>query len=333
MVITKEKSLILKGVAINFMILLHLFAFPERIESEKIEKIFDIFGYGLEYYIGQFSSICVGIYLLLSGYGLNKKYENKKIELKEILKRIINFYKEYWKIFIIFISLGYYLKVYNFNYKIFILNFFSISNSYNGEWWFIKYYILFILTFYFINKYSIKRIMLYSFFLFIFHFTSVFYKIEGIEVIYRYCYWQFYFILGIELSKSKYELKVENNTIIKTLIMVLFLGYSIIIYIDKYEILFQPLVTLIFVVLFIKLDLNSIIKKYLELMGKHSTNIWLFHSFFCYYYFKKYVYYFKNPIIIFVIFVFFNLAISFIINKIYLNIELLIFKKEEKDRR
>lgn len=317
MEITKGKSLLLKGTAINFMILLHLFA------PMGIRNIFDI-----TYYIAKFGGICVGIYLMLSGYGFNKKYENKEVEFKDILKRIVNFYKEYWKIFIIFIPLGYYLKVYNFNFKIFILNFFSISNSYNGEWWFIKYYILFILTFYFIKKYNIKRIMLYSFFLFIFHFTSVFYKIEGIEIIYRYCYWQFYFILGIELSKNKYEFKLNNKVIVKILMIILFLGYSMIIYINKYEILFQPLITLIFIVFFINLNLSSIIKKYLGFMGKHSTNIWLFHSFFCYYYFKKYVYYFKNPIIIFITFVFVNIVISLVINKIYLNMGLLILKEE-----
>lgn len=318
MEITKEKSLLLKGVAINFMMLLHLFAIPERIEPYKVDKIFNIFGYGLEYYIGNFSSICVGIYLILSGYGFSKKYENKEVEFKEILKKILEFYKEYWKIFIIFIPLGFFLGVYQFSLKIFILNFISASNSYNGEWWFIKYYILFILTFYLLKKYNVQNILCYSLILFVFHFSSVFYKIEGITIFYRYCYWQLYFIIGIELSKLKYDFKLKKNKVTaRLMILVLFFISSLITYLGKYEGLFQPIITIFFILFFINLNLTTVERKYLELTGKNSMNIWLFHSFFCFYYFKKYVYYLKNPILIYLVFMFSNIIVSILLKNIF----------------
>ena len=48
---------------------------------------------------------------------------------------------------------------------------------------------------------------------------------------------------------------------------------------------------------------NNIVKslsldKFFAFFGKHSTNMWLMHSFFCYQYFQKLVYYPRIPIII-----------------------------------
>lgn len=323
MEITKEKSLLLKGIAINFMILLHLFAFPERISPCSITPLFNILGHGLEYYVGNFGGICVGIYLILSGYGFSKKYENKKPTFKEIIGKLLNFYKSYWKIFIIFIPLGYYLRVYTFDLKTFILNFFSYSNSYNGEWWFIKYYMLFIVTFYFIKKYNIKNILLYSIILFLFHFSSVIYKINGIEVFYRYCYWQIYFVIGMEISKLRYKNIKIVSIEARILLICLFFISSLITYLGRYEGLFQPIIVLIFIVLFLNVNLSFLEEKFLKIFGKYSMNIWLFHSFFCYYYFKEYVYYFKNSILIYFIFICFNLFISILIDKLYLKLKII----------
>ena len=63
------------------------------------------------------------------------------------------------------------------------------------------------------------------------------------------------------------------------------------------------------------IDKNAILKKVsgvLEFFGKHSTNIFMFHTFILLY-FEKQVYYFRNPFIIYINFIIIVTAISVIL--------------------
>ncbi|WP_330112131.1 acyltransferase family protein (plasmid) [Cetobacterium somerae] len=153
--LTKDKNKALKFIAILLMINLHLFAFPERIKPYTYKSLFFFKDTSIEYFLAKGSSIVVQIFLFLSGYGM---YIQEKRDYKNILIRIKNIYLEYWLIFIIFVPLGYYLKIYKFEEKEFFLNFFALKSTYNGEWWFLKVYILQILIYpilvYYIDKKS-----------------------------------------------------------------------------------------------------------------------------------------------------------------------------------
>ena len=81
--ITSKRSNKIKYIAVILMIILHLFLYPAR----DYNSLFSINGITIEYLFTEFCSICVGIFVFLSGYGLVKKYGNQ-VTYKEIGKRI-----------------------------------------------------------------------------------------------------------------------------------------------------------------------------------------------------------------------------------------------------
>jgi len=86
------------------------------------------------------------MYLFLSGYGLCKSTIRKdKFTIKDSIKKMFKFLKNYWVVFIIFVPIGliwfrgdngYHLSIVEF-----LSNFFTLSSSYNHEWWFVRLYI------------------------------------------------------------------------------------------------------------------------------------------------------------------------------------------------
>ncbi len=66
----------------------------------------------------------------------------------------------------------------------------------------------------------------------------------------------------------------------------------------------------------VMVKLPSFIKNAFSFVGKHSMNIFLFHTFFFTYWFKELVYYPRNPLVILVVFLSFCVIISIIIEKI-----------------
>jgi len=81
-----------------------------------------------------------------------------------------------------------------------------------------------------------------------------------------------------------------------------------------------------FIVCFASLRRSGWLDKLLEFLGKHSTNIWLIHTFFCYYLFKDFIYSFKYPALIFIVLLLCSLAASYIVNLIYVPINKRIHK-------
>lgn len=136
----KEKSTIIKGIAIILMIVHHLFAFPDRIQTPSYYLSMPILNNNIAYYIGVFGRICVAIYLFISGYGLYLKYEKEK-NFKWVVGNIKNFIINYWLIiFFIFIPFGLVLKKYTVDIKELVLNLTCIKISFISSWWFIRVY-------------------------------------------------------------------------------------------------------------------------------------------------------------------------------------------------
>ncbi|WP_230322501.1 MULTISPECIES: hypothetical protein [Bacillus] len=94
MEISKNDTKMLKGVAILFMLLLHLFC---RKEVNGLYETFPIInGVPLVYYIGLFGDACVPIYCFVSGYGLFKVHSREQTSnvmknFTRIFKLLINF--------------------------------------------------------------------------------------------------------------------------------------------------------------------------------------------------------------------------------------------------
>lgn len=93
----------------------------------------------MEYDISLVTGACVSMYLFCSGYGLSMISKNKDIYIKDNLTKILKLLINYWIILIIFVVIGRLLGNENYpgSLKEFLMNFFLISKSYNGAWWFL----------------------------------------------------------------------------------------------------------------------------------------------------------------------------------------------------
>lgn len=328
-VFSKNQSSIIKGLAIILMVIHHTFAFPDRISNVNYIPII----FNIDRYIAEFGRICVFMYLFLSGYGLFYCAERDNgITYKNIIDRVIKLLSKYWLIIFLFIPVGIILGVYSFNINQFLMNFFTLSYSYNQEWWFINTYILLILSFpivYKIIKYkSYIKVIILSL---IISFTSIgidfimpsIDSILFIKIIRLVCIYQLYFITGCIFCKykvmdliynfvnSKGINKINNYVILVIICMLIRQITSIL------DFIIGPIFIFSSMMIINKLK----IEKLFLFMNKHSTNIWLTHSFLCYYYFQDIVFMPKYAILIIPWIMILSVCLSFIINKIEIIME------------
>lgn len=130
-VLTKDYSEMVKGIAVLMMILHHLWGFPEKIPELHLSH--------LEVQIGAACKICVSIFMFLSGYGLYYTF-GKKGTIR-VWHRVWNIYKRFWQVFFIFVPVGFLFLSKPFTLQEFLANLFCLKFSYNHEWWFLGTYI------------------------------------------------------------------------------------------------------------------------------------------------------------------------------------------------
>lgn len=144
MELTKQDTKMTKGLAIIFMVILHLFCRKTDLPYSCIKLAG---GVPLVYYIGLMGDCCVAIYCFCSGYALEiinqKQLSTSDYYLgrfKSILKLMINF----WIILVLFSVVGLitHNEIIPGSLKSFVLNVLLID-KYNGAWWFLFTYSLF----------------------------------------------------------------------------------------------------------------------------------------------------------------------------------------------
>lgn len=348
---TKENTKQLKGIAILLMLAHHLFAFPNRIPFG-----FSFKNYHLFFIIGSFGKICVPIFMFLGGYGLYASSvcikDNQDIVSCNLLKKIISLYKKYWKVFVIFIPLGLIFfsnqicfskenlgsSFANANiYKV-VSSFLGIENLFNYEWWFLKSYIFSLfLGYIFIEVFKQKRNVYLEFIIVILWYillsnifpnllTISFFKQLSQNFLFSNIFgitpYSVLLLIGILFSKynifeswslvfDKY-CKIETAVLAMiTIILCVYVRYKIIEF--DLDIIIVP----IFLLAVLRLiDNFSFTSELLVFLGKNSTNMWLTHSFYCYYFypFVKIVYSSGSALIAFVILVALSLITSFLID-------------------
>jgi len=352
-IFSRNMTAIAKGLAITLMVYHHLFAFPNRIAAVDYKPIMIVDNLPLDQLIGEFGKLCVAIFLFLSGLGLYKSFESKhKFTFRQGFKRAINFFTLYWLVFFIFIPIG--LKYfddtvrYAWNSKLFIYNLFALIHTYNGEWWFISVYIELVLLFPVIVKLVEKWPTLTSYLSFIFLFLSAFFlhvdeffsNLELVQIAINHLgtlfQWQIMFITGTYFSKYSLFEKIDaffskvhlNNKIVFMLLLVLyfyFRQYSFKFIIETRgpeiegiynysDFILAPMV----IFSFVKLVQNiTILERLFLLLGKHSTIIWLTHTFFIYYFFQEMSFapYYSTLIVIwvFILTIMVSIGINFLI--------------------
>ena len=130
-VLTKEKSNIIYGIAACLMVFHHLFAFPERIPNTYV-AVLDFNFLHVETMIAYFGKICISLYAFISGYGLTQKAKHVSSVFLMIKNQIEKFYIHYWMVFVIFVPYGIVKSIYEINIGKLLGNFIGWYCTYNA---------------------------------------------------------------------------------------------------------------------------------------------------------------------------------------------------------
>lgn len=201
---------------------------------------------------------------------------------------------------------GVYTRYNDFTWDEFFANFLGISWSYNGEWWFLISYCFALISFPFIRKIADKHSDSVNIFIVIIAsivVTNVLPAIGKAEVLgtlknnYLYthlicqkapyigCFW-----MGVVAAKGglldRLNVSMQANHLLNPVIDIAVLFF--IMYMrqmaigDKCDIFYVPLLITVSMDL---INRSIVLRKVLLALGKQSTNMWLIHSFLCYYFY------------------------------------------------
>jgi hypothetical protein len=331
--ITLQKSNQLKSIAILMMLCLHLF---NRDYRGLFQPLIVIGSQPLSYYISLFCDACVPIFAFVSGYGLYFKYvQNPEVYAKANSTRLKKLYINYWIILLLFaVVLGAILGTpgYPGSFLKVLLNLTAVHPSYNGAWWFLTIYILFVLSsgFWFrlldqLNPYFFITVLLLVYGI-AFYFRI--YKVAIFEnQILQWVHQQsalFFctlaqFMLGAFALKFQWHSKISQlfnrirfkNSVALSMIVLLFVFHG---FVPNFIV--APFTGLGFIFMFLQLDLPFFFNKLLDFFTPHATNIWLIHMFFYMIFFTDFIYSPKYVLPIFFLLLGCCILSSLVVNRI-----------------
>lgn len=331
--LTQKDTNMLKGLAMIFLLWLHLFNTKDYVGL--FEPIIIIGQTPLVYYISLLSGCCVSIYLFCSGYGLAMSSKEGKLSFKHNIKRIFKLLLNYWIILILFVGLGILLKDsrYPGSIKEFLLKFFLLSKSYNGAWWFLQSYVLLVLMspvlVRFIKNHNSKLIFLGTGIL---YFLAFIVGIRGnisidnelalmiYQMMLNLSSCLFSFVLGVIFVKENIIGKIyevlktgKRRRVLGAIGIIIIMIINIIVE----NFIIDPITAVAVIISFKLLEPGKAIEKILVFFSKHSTNIWLTHMFFYMIFFKDWVFSPKYPLLILGWLIVLCVGTSYIINFIY----------------
>lgn len=337
----------IKGVAIILLMFNHFCVIKEWILIPNYICDFTVLGKNISAYIGAFGKICIAIWAFLSGIGAYYNYQKPHAYHKTI-KKMINLCLIYWFIlFTTYIPTIYLcnLKQYDLSFNNIIANMIACDADYNKAAWYLRFHIMFVLTFplykIILNKISNSFISYSTIFILLILLqylpkTSTYIcNISLSSLINEYCQYMQIIILGYLSAQYKileaigrfflsFNKKYAVGMTILIIIIVMgirsttkniFLGLPT--NIDLFLII--PLLGTLFYIFMISPDK---IKSLFEYLGKTSIVIWLFHWIFNLgsYHIQAIIYYPKVSYLVIILCLVINKVIKFFINKTPLNL-------------
>lgn len=301
--LTKNDTFFLKGVAVILLLIHHLFYINSGLYDD-----FYICGQPLVQTIGVVSKVCVSIFVFLSGYGLVRSNSVGHFSVFSFyVKGLTKLYANYWLIYLLFVPVG----ILFFNRMVYrtpldagidIMGFARSfkTPTYNPTWWFysciLPLYLLFPLLRGFLSKKKYAA-LLWAGGIAVMYVPALF-LLEPIRI------YLLSFIVGMLFAHYNLLTYISSIRFFDNFfIWIVFLLCAI--YWRQYGSFmigeyFDLILALVGMCLFVVIRRNRIIKsKFMFFMGKHSFNIFLFHTFIFYLYFPQLIYATSNPIVIF----------------------------------
>lgn len=320
----KNDTKYIKGIAICFMLWHHLFGAPLRLAENSFTSLITLNENQLATTIALFCKLCVALFTVLSGYGIYKSSQRSVNDGHFIGRHILRLYKNVWLIFVMA------MPVYVYKYRDFgssiisesIYNFFGLKATFNREWWFIFPYAILLACFPAIKRFvdrsrasfagdTIILALFSAFYIYILPpimESSVFSDFSG-TIFYGNMSLTFSilpsFVAGCMLARydilSTVKNKLAGRGIWCAAAVVLMLAVFIVRFSSSvlYDFIYAPVYIICFLILMPTKPFRLCSKVFMAL-GEESAVMWLVHSFFCYYWGQKLVYFPKYPVIIFI---------------------------------
>ena len=301
----KQQANALKGVAILFMLCFHLFAPNQKGLSFSFT--------GIDYFIGQFCDRTVPLYIFMTGYAIY----SKRFLLKDIIKKkVLPLYLRIWLLSIIFLPILFLSGTIKWEFSTF-LHTITLGDGYIRIWWYVSFYAMIMILWWGYGVLPSKIRLILQFIIPVVALICYFFIDDKYNIPFymnRFIKFSSYLLLGLYCAKYQIfnKFRITNKIITSILVFILvyvnFISLPDFIY-RCYRIFTFP----IMIACFIHLTNGKYISMLFEYLGKHSTNIWLIHGFF-YYYFYKVIYSPRYWILILISFLVLNIFCSIIFN-------------------
>lgn len=302
----RDQTQVLKGVAIILMLFLHLFNQADNVDL--CHNLIYIGGEPLALILSRASNP-VAFFLVLGGYGMYKVYEKGD---RHRWTRVFKLYLHYWLILAIFLIIGHFIAPgkYPGSVQVFVSNVTSYEATYNGEMWFLLPYVCLTLLspLYFKAIRNVNALIVVAATLLIHLSTSFCISRYGTSFLYH-NYWAydpllifhllFNFSLGAMAARSHFfERLAEKTAYYRPQVGRIAWGGVIVCIsiscIFKYNFFYAFMVITCLNLAYIPHWLKSL----LTALGKQSMNMWMIHTWFCYYLFHSFIYSFSYPLLI-----------------------------------
>ncbi len=319
--LTLKDTAVLKGLALLLLLIHHLFYINDGLYHDIV-----IGNRGIIEHIGKSSKLCVAIFVFLSGYGLmvSAAYKNELNVCKFYLTRFTKLMLNFWLIYVLFVSVNVlcfgngFQEVYGGSLIAGIIDFCGLSfmfyghhNTMNLTWWFYSLIIILYLLFPLIYRYgkTFRSNLIIGLFFLIFALLPI--SLGHLSGMKGYLpVFAFGTIMGWCASGSitwKHDWTNIPKAVLILLFISLFLSRP---FWGKLWCVDDILQCALLVLMLGCLTLPKAISRSLEFLGKHSFNIFLFHTFIYYYWFESFIYSSRNPAIIFLLLFTLTLIVS-----------------------
>lgn len=291
---SKQDTAVVKGIAALMLVCHHFFMgiLPAPIDWANNE---------LWVVAATLSKVCVAIFVVLSGYGINESHKRwKGTDIAFTGKNLLKLMKQFWFIFVIFVPLGFVCNwkptdVYGGGFSgfgYFLLDFLGMKSLFNTPtmnqtWWYMEACIVLYLLYPLLNK-LVKRLYIVVFALSAIPVIKFGLFNDGSIDGCREIYWILPFAVGIFLSQkdllNKMSRAISTHTVIGTALAVFFAVVMTAVR-SHYGIIADTFYAISIIAVskavFSKIKYVSSLLSYL---GKHSANIFMMHSFiYCYF--------------------------------------------------
>ena len=290
---SKRDTSIIKGLAVLMLICHHL-------GMGILPAPIDWFNDPFLTIIATLCKVCVAVFVVLSGYGINesrKRYIGSDFSF--VKNHLLKLMKQYWFIFVIFVPLGFLcqaspIAVYGTGLKGFlylIIDFVGMKSLFNTPtmnqtWWYMEAVIV-LYIFYPVLKRLLKRLpvlVLAVTFIPIIYFNANPVTVDGCREI----YWFFPFAVGILLSEhdvpnSFSRLAESHFSVVCAASVVAVIAMT---YVRSYFGIIADTFYALAIIAFCKVSICRIkyVSSVFDYLGFHSANIFMMHSFlYCYY--------------------------------------------------